>query len=61
MTVNEAEFVDIVWQALLNQCACDPKKATRLVMVQKEDVRKSMGVVFGQLQEGSFCIHKKSA
>lgn len=45
----ESDFVDMVWKALLNQCASDPKQAVRLVMVQKEDVNKAMSVVFREL------------
>jgi hypothetical protein len=47
--MKESEFVDMVWKALLNQCASDPKQAIRLVMVQKDDVKKAMSVVFREL------------
>ncbi len=29
---------DALWQALLQRCASNPKKAVRLVMVNREDV-----------------------
>ncbi len=42
---------DMLWQALLQQCASNPEKAIRLVMVNKEDVTKAVAAVKEKLKE----------
>lgn len=49
--MNETEFVDTVWQALLDKCACNPKEAKRLVMVSKDKVSDAMTSIFHKVKE----------
>jgi len=51
MNESKQEFVDLCWKELLNQCASDPDKAIRLVMVTKDDVNKAMTKVFNIIQQ----------
>ena len=51
MITDEKQLTELVWQELLNQCATDPKKAIRLVMVNKADVALACSQVFKRLSE----------
>jgi hypothetical protein len=51
MITDEKQLTQLVWQELLNKCASDPKKAIRLVMVNKEDVEFACSQVFKRLSE----------
>ena len=51
MITDEKQLTELVWQELLNKCASDPKKAIRLVMVNKADVEFACSQVFKRLSE----------
>ena len=51
MITDEKELTQLVWQELLNKCASDPKKAIRLVMVNRADVEFACSQVFKRLSE----------
>ena len=51
MITDEKQLTELVWQELLNKCASDPKKAIRLVMVNKADVEFACSQVFKRIAE----------
>jgi hypothetical protein len=51
MITDEKKLTELVWQELLNKCASDPKKAIRLVMVNKADVEFACSQVFKRIAE----------
>jgi hypothetical protein len=51
MITDEKQLTELVWQELLNKCASDPKKAIRLVMVNKADVEFACSQVFKRIKE----------
>jgi hypothetical protein len=51
MITDKKQLTELVWQELLNKCASDPKKAIRLVMVNKADVEFACSEVFKRIKE----------
>ncbi len=48
--MDRAQFIELAWEALKQQCASDPKKAVRLVIVEHNDVKAAMSKVWDELK-----------
>lgn len=53
--MDKNKLIQLAWDELLKQCANDPEKAIRLVMVNKRDVEIAMTNVWNKINEKDNC------